>query len=250
MADNEQRPLPPLISSIRQHRFAVLLAVLLLLFCYGVFVDLFATGRQPVVARVTIGTLITAMLFSAVVSVSKSRRTLRNAMILGVPAIVAELLDVSAPEWPLGHLQLGHLLSALFLGYVIVVLLKFIFASKHVTANTIFASLCIYLLLGTLWAMAYSVLATMQREPFWYSLALEEISNTEDAMRIGAEPAGLEFYFSFVTMTTLGYGDIVPRSAAARGLATLQAVVGQLYLAVLVARLVGLHVAHSSSRKE
>ena len=67
--------------------------------------------------------------------------------------------------------------------------------------------------------------------------------------------AGVHFdsslvFFSFVTMTTLGYGDIVPASPAARSLATLQAVVGQLYLAVLVARLVGLHVAESVRRKD
>ena len=107
--------------------------------------------------------------------------------------------------------------------------------------------------------MAYSLLATCQRGAFHYSLASisrnAEDSNAEDSnfegsnpMRLGSEPAGLEFYYSFVTMTTLGYGDIVPVSSAARGLATLQAVVGQLYLAVLVARLVGLYVAESASR--
>ena len=67
-------------------------------------------------------------------------------------------------------------------------------------------------------------------------------------MRLGKEPAGVEFYYSLVTMTTLGYGDIVPVTPAARSLTTLEAVVGQLYLAVLVARLVGLHVADSIRR--
>ncbi len=54
-------------------------------------------------------------------------------------------------------------------------------------------------------------------------------------------------YFSFETLTTLGYGDIVPRSPAARMLATIEAVMGQIYLTVLIARLVGLHIAHASS---
>jgi hypothetical protein len=52
-------------------------------------------------------------------------------------------------------------------------------------------------------------------------------------------------YFSLATLTTLGYGDIVPTSAVSRMLASVEAVVGQLYLTVLVARLVGLHIAHS-----
>ncbi len=257
MADSEQHPLPTLFSFLRQYRFAVLLAALLLLFFYGIFVELFATHLEPVVARVTIGSIITVMLFSSVLSVSKSRKSFRNAMILGVPAIVSELLDLYYVDKPLIQIA-SHVLTSVFLGYVILVLLRFIFASKRVTPNTIFASLCVYLLLGTFWAMVYSLLATWQPEDaFYYSPALSEKSHAEvsdsefvEPMRIGGMPTGLEFYFSFVTMTTLGYGDIVPVSAAARGLATLQAVVGQMYLAVLVARLVGLHVAGSVNRKE
>ena len=55
-------------------------------------------------------------------------------------------------------------------------------------------------------------------------------------------------YYSFVTLTTLGYGDIVPIAPSARALATLEAITGQLYLTVLVARLVGLHITHSSKQ--
>jgi hypothetical protein len=56
-------------------------------------------------------------------------------------------------------------------------------------------------------------------------------------------------YFSFTTLTTLGYGDIVPHSAGARTLAVLEAVTGQIYLTVLVARLVGLYIVHESNRR-
>ena len=56
-------------------------------------------------------------------------------------------------------------------------------------------------------------------------------------------------YYSFITLTTLGYGDIVPVSPSARSLATLEALTGQLYLTVLVARLVGLHITHASRRR-
>lgn len=56
-------------------------------------------------------------------------------------------------------------------------------------------------------------------------------------------------YFSFETLTTLGYGDIVPRSPVARMLATLEAVMGQIYLTVLIARLVGLHIVDANSTR-
>jgi hypothetical protein len=56
-------------------------------------------------------------------------------------------------------------------------------------------------------------------------------------------------YFSFITLTTVGYGDIVPHSPAARTLAALEAITGQIYLTVLVARLVGLHIVHAHTSK-
>jgi hypothetical protein len=68
-------------------------------------------------------------------------------------------------------------------------------------------------------------------------------------MQIGKGEPTAVLYFSFATLTTLGYGDIVPVSAIARTLATLEAITGQLYLAVLVARLVGLHIAESLEHK-
>jgi len=65
-------------------------------------------------------------------------------------------------------------------------------------------------------------------------------------MRLGGRQSVFPLYYSFVTMTTLGYGDIVPRSSSARMFAAIEALMGQLYLAVLVARLVGLHIFPSA----
>ncbi len=245
MTASDQTPLAFMLSYVRQHRFAVLLVALLLLFVYGPFVELFAPRLKPMVSRVAIGVAFTLLLLAAVFTVTNKGRSFWTALWFAVPAIILELCDVVLFRVET-HVA-SHLLSAFFLSYVILVLLKFIFESERVTTNTIFASLCVYLLLGTLWALAYSVLETFQPGAFHYSLAA---GDTRGAMRLGSATAGLEFYFSFVTMTTLGYGDIVPVSSAARALVTLQAVVGQLYLTVLVARIVGLHVADSVSRRK
>ena len=68
-------------------------------------------------------------------------------------------------------------------------------------------------------------------------------------MRFGGEHSVNPLYYSFVTLTTLGYGDISPASSMARMLAAIEAVVGQVYLTVLVARLVGLHIAQATNEK-
>ena len=244
MPKNEQPPVVFLLSFMRQHRFAVLLFAIVLMFCYGPIAELFVPRLKGVAARVLVGITFTFLLLSAVLSVAEGKKTIRHVLLLAIPAIICELLDVTMFRSET-HV-ISHATSLLFLSYVLMVLIKFIFSSERVTTNTLFASMCIYLLMGIMWAMVYSLIEWVQPNAFHYSLAAS--SNSTNHMRIGGSSAGLEFYYSLVTMTTLGYGDVVPVKSAARMASTLQAVVGQLYLAVIVARLVGLHVASSLSR--
>ena len=107
--------------------------------------------------------------------------------------------------------------------------------SEQVTWDKIAGAICAYLLVGVDWGLLYAWIGWMDPGSFGGIEAL-------NAARIG-EPM---IYFSFATLTTLGYGDITPVGHAARTLAWLEAVVGQIYLVVMVARLVGLHVSRSS----
>jgi len=131
-----------------------------------------------------------------------------------------------------------------FSGYTVVALLKHLFTSDRVTVNTISASLCAYLLLGVLWAIVYPVTETLAPGSFGFGDAGR---GGHASMRFGSQNAMFALYYSLVTLSTLGYGDITPVLPTARMLAAMQAVVGQLYLAVLVARLVGLQIASGSS---
>ena len=92
-----------------------------------------------------------------------------------------------------------------------------------------------------IWTYAYSVVSILVPGSFTV------MGGDVGALRLGGKDSLDAIYYSFVTMTTLGYGDVAPVSAPARALAVLQALTGQLYLAVLVARLVALHIAHSTS---
>jgi hypothetical protein len=137
---------------------------------------------------------------------------------------------------------LGPLCVGLFLGYAIAVILRSIFLSRHVTFNTVCASLCVYLLLGVVWALAYSVLYRLYPAGFQWSAPA-----TAKTLPLGfSQGQSINvLYFSFATLTTLGYTDVSPGSPLTRTLAILEAITGQLYPAVLVARLVGLHIAGS-----
>jgi hypothetical protein len=117
----------------------------------------------------------------------------------------------------------------------------FVFTRQRVTANTVCASLCIYLLLGVIWALA-STVDLLVAGSFQSTAAGATAS---PFARFGKGTSTHVLYLSFTTLTTLGYGDIVPVSPIARALTNIEAITGQIYLAVLVARLVGLNIAES-----
>lgn len=126
---------------------------------------------------------------------------------------------------------LATAVGTLFFILVAISMIAFVFRADAVTGDTISGSVCAYLLLGLGWAHVFALLETLNPG---------SLRNLQSAAQ---GPADLNpfIYFSFVTLTTLGYGDIVPATPPAHSLAVCEAVVGQLYLTVLVARLVGLY---------
>lgn len=117
--------------------------------------------------------------------------------------------------------------------------------SEAVTWDKISGAVCAYLILGLIWAMAFSLLDRWMPGSF-----SGVVDSAETVAATNGEPQIKLFtYYSFVTLTTLGYGDFTPVSPAARTLSWLEAVTGQIYLTVLVARLVGLHIAHTHTAR-
>jgi hypothetical protein len=132
---------------------------------------------------------------------------------------------------------------ALFFSVIILDILAFVLKSERITADTIFASVSAYLLIGVLWSFFYIMVEYLHPGSF----SIPEFDSLEGASSPRDRYDHLS-YFSFVTLTTLGYGDITPLGHGTRSLAALEAVTGQMYVAVLIARLVALHIVHS--RKE
>ena len=122
-------------------------------------------------------------------------------------------------------------LYGLFYFLAIAILITKISSKTTVSSDTIKGGISIYILLGFFWAVLYMIMLMLDPD------ALTNISSTEGT-------AGFEcYYFSFTTLTTLGYGDIVPVAKYARVLATLEAVAGPIYLAIFVAQIIGMNIA-------
>jgi len=229
---------------VSRHRFVLLFGVLVAFYVVTPIVHQLREGLPPAVPPAVEGALFMTLLVGTVVSVSKGRAWAVFALLLALPA--AALWFVSFAVASAGVEVTRHLLLVVFLAYVIWVMLRAIFDSRQVTFNTVCASLCIYLLLGLLWALAYSVIDMLDPAAFTCTVGAGKHPGW---MLVGRGETAV-LYFSFATLTTLGYGDIVPTSPISRMLASIEAITGQLYLAVLVARLVGMHIAHSMSPQE
>ena len=129
-------------------------------------------------------------------------------------------------------------LRMLFIAYVIVALTREILRQGDaVTLDTIAGAACVYMLMGVIWANAYMLLEHLRPGSFIIP----------DDWRLPGDQVGPALvFFSYVTLTTVGYGDIRTAGPAAAGMAVVEAIVGQLFLAVTIARLVGQHLSKRS----
>ena len=130
----------------------------------------------------------------------------------------------------------GVALRALFLIVIALSILLDLFKGDKVTGDTLAGAVCLYLLIALIWAYLFFIVEFLSPGSFSFTES-EFISN----LWLSHELYNF-LYFSLVTMTTVGYGDMAPLSNGARTLATIEAIVGQVYLTILVARLVGLYL--------
>ena len=204
------------------------LLVALLVFLVGIpLIDDFVAGSSPA---------IKALIFSAIFVIGiGSLRGAGRAFPVGMIFVVAGvILSVLASQVESVAFRFGSLLTLIgFLVTAITHTMKQVAVGTDMSMNRIVGAICVYLLLGVIWALTYSVLELAVPGSF---AGFETWSNR------GWESEWL--YFSFVTMTTLGYGDLLPISATARVMAYLQAVFGQFYIAILVAGLVSAYIAN------
>ena len=176
---------------------------------------------------------ISAILLSGIYAVSEDRLSLVVALVTGVPALFAnwcfQLLKIPS-------LFLIHQISGgLFFAAATIIIVRHLINQKVITADLIWGAVCGYFLIGFMWGDIYSILETIQ--PGSFNLGQQQTPDIDSFI-----------YFSFVTLATLGYGDIVPLTEQAQSLTIIEAVMGQMYLAVNIAALVAIRISQSRSR--
>lgn len=187
-----------------------------------------------------IESFFTLLLIAGVYVISRDLQTLTIAALIALLGSTIMWFDIVLKSLPL--LIIGLILQILFFCITAYTIISHVMTYQKVNSDSIYGAISAYLLLGVIWAMAYTTLELAMPDSFSFS---HPFTNS-NVMLAGHQFYFSQFlYFSFVSLTTLGYGDIVPLSLEARGLASLEAITGQLYVAVLIARLVGLHISHT-----
>ncbi len=205
-------------------RYTLLLAVILL-----TVLVLPALQLRGATARWTAFVLLSALLAAILRAAGSTRRA--RALLITAAAIAFVGAGVAAATEMRAAYLVRFACTAAFYGLAVRLLLHRVLASGRVTGARVTGAVCVYMLLGLLWASLYG---------------LEYVAGDSYRMtglEVGAWSQQLT-YFSFVTLTTLGYGDMTPTSPITRSLAIAEAATGVLYVAVLVARLVALQIVH------
>ncbi len=212
-----------------------------------------AIGRYTLFLLVLLGLILATPMFyvksSALLPIVFAPAVLALILWLGIerrwwlPLSLSAAVTVALSGWiavrdiavldPAHALLLGsrYVSGALFYGAAAISVMRRLFLEKNVTADTIIGGATVYLLLGLFWALLYHLAAL--GDPHAFSREAAELDTFQLA------------YFSYITLTTVGYGDIFPSNRFAGVLSVLEAIAGQFYLAVFVARLVGLHMSSS-----
>ena len=184
--------------------------------------------------------LFAGVLLFALYQITRRQSDLLIGLALGIPAVAGGIVNAVTPDTAAIN-AVPTFFGALFLGFFVWRIFRDIFRGQRITSEQIFGSVCAYLLIGLVFASLYGLLFLVNPGSFAFSDALVEHLTIEQER----QNFGVFTYFSFVTMTSLGYGDVAPISDMARTLAWVQAVLGQLYLAITIAALVGTHIARA-----
>ena len=209
-------------------RFLFLIVFLVVLIVLGPFID-------GIIGLSLFMNLLFSIIFIATIyAASQKRHHIIIAAILIIPALIA----VWTPDIPVHNAvtTIGYICGLVVFAFAVISILNYIFAEETVTRQTLSAAVAVYLLIALMWTFIYRLIENLY--PGSFAVAHDKL---QDAPNI-------YLYFSLVTITTLGYGDVTPTGSQAVSMAVLEAITGQIYLVVVVAWFVGLYVSRKSKK--
>lgn len=203
---------------------------------------LFVFAGRPLLDAVPAADPIIEVVFSLVLA-SGVAATTGGAASLAIGVLAATAIAAGWAAWGTHYLVLREIRAVVSLAYcstLAAVVLAQVFRPGEVRRHHIEGAVAAYLLIGLAWTFAYNLVFLLRPDSFSFSSGIA--AHDSDVV-------GRFLYFSFVTLTTIGYGDITPTTSTTEMMAVLEALVGQLFPAVLLARLVSMELHHRLQRE-
>lgn len=177
------------------------------------------------------------ILLTSLYTISITKKQFRIGAFFMLPPLITRWITYFSKSHT--DIVIYHIVTFLFLSFIIFALCRLIFNAKKVNMNLVYGATCIYIILGITWAIVFALIDYLIPTAF---------SGVESGMlsRGYLDPLTFRFenllYYSYVTLTTLGYGDITPLAPGVKFLSVIEAIIGQLYLATVIARILGLYL--------
>lgn len=179
--------------------------------------------------------LISLLLLAAIVSLCFERNDRVFALAFGTPSVLVYVIaNALSARSSFGALLAGRVFEMLFLFGSAMIIVRSLFQYHRFSFDSVFGAICGFLFLGLGWTNIYLLIEGLQPGSFQINQAIIPANEPN-------RPLVLELsYYSFITLTTVGYGDVLPKTPVTRTLAWMEAIAGQFYLAVVVAGLVNM----------
>ena len=216
-------------------RYGCLLLALVMLMLMQVTVD-------TTVGKYLLEATFIAVLLTGLRAIETQKGLLGFEVILLLIGVVLSIAGTVTNNTPLFFI--GNTCRVVFMIMVAVTILIDLFRGRKVSGDTLAGAVCVYLLIAVIWGYFYLLIEVIVPGSFSFTQghARMQLWLSQEFFPF--------FYFSMVTITTVGYGDMSPVSSEAQTFATIEALIGQIYLTILVARLVGMYMVHQQSDNE
>jgi hypothetical protein len=213
-----------------------------LLLAIGMLLIVYPLLRNAFSGRILLDALLTVVFLAAFFMIFSQSHLRMLALVLGVPTLVGAWIHYVLPGLPrLPLLVSFHLVAALFFGVTVMTILRAIHKEEDVSRDAIYGAFCGYVLVGLAFGHLYCLTESLDPGSFQVNERLTRQLHAEDRQYFTFA------YFSLVTLTTVGYGDITPGNGTARSLAVVEAIIGQFYIAGLIGELIGKRVSQAMS---
>ncbi|MEE9369803.1 MAG: potassium channel family protein [Pontiella sp.] len=217
-----------IVETFLKGRFSMLLISLATLF----FISPLIPGDQTFVDKM-FGMFILAVLISCIRAISRTRRFFIGMMVFTLINLAIGSYELFSSMEPHDFGTLVLVVRIAYFSVVFISIMRYVLDASPVTGDKICGAISAYLVMGIVWTFVYTLFYHLDASSFKIPEALLSSETVNSTWAI---------YFSFTTLTTLGYGDITPQTPGIQSYAIMEAACGQIFMAVIVARLIALHI--------